>query len=199
MLTANICKGNTTKNCIFKISLHWFKSVLYDFFPKIQLEIPHCFIDWPLIQRANRSNAIGGAEKGHPFFRRHILAKKVCSQKLTIKGKWGRFVRSFPPKKSESFDKNWRNGGRFSKFRQFKWIQNILLPTSIGNRFTSVNNLQPIRVHLTCHCKTSLDIALDLDFTLDFFLDWKWQLSRFSYFSDIKTYICIQIKFHRHT
>ena len=63
---------------------------------------------------------------------------------------------------------------------QFKWIQNILISTSIGNRFTSVNNLQPIReyLHLTCHCKTRLDIALDLDFTLDFLI---FLISRFTF------------------
>ena len=32
---------------------------------------------------------------GHPFIRCRILVKKVCSQKLTIKGKRRRFVRSF--------------------------------------------------------------------------------------------------------
>jgi hypothetical protein len=58
----------------------------------------------------------GGAERGHPFFRHCILAKKVCSQKLTIKGKRRRFVRSFTKKNSESFDEN---GGQFSKFGQF--------------------------------------------------------------------------------
>ena len=62
----------------------------------------------------------GGAEKGHPFLLGCCtLAKKVCSQKLKIKGKRRRFVRSFTKKNSESFDENWRNGGRFSKFGQF--------------------------------------------------------------------------------
>jgi hypothetical protein len=55
----------------------------------------------------DRNRALGGTERGHPFFRRCILAKKVCSQELTIKGKRRRFVRSFTKKKnSESFDEN---------------------------------------------------------------------------------------------
>ena len=43
---------------------------------------------------------LGGAERGHPFFRRHILPKKVCSQKLTISGYRRQFVRSFTRKNS---------------------------------------------------------------------------------------------------
>jgi hypothetical protein len=63
--------------------------------------------------------ALGGAERGHPVFRRRILAKKVCSQKITIKEKRRRFVRSFTKKNSEGFDENRRNGGCFSKFGPF--------------------------------------------------------------------------------
>jgi hypothetical protein len=37
-------------------------------------------------------------ERGHPFFRHRILTKKVCSQKLTVKGKRRPFVRSFTKK-----------------------------------------------------------------------------------------------------
>ena len=50
--------------------------------------------------------ALGGAERGHPFFRHPILAKRVCSQKLMIKGKRSRFVRSFTKENTENFDEN---------------------------------------------------------------------------------------------
>ena len=39
--------------------------------------------------------------------------QKVCSQMLWARQKKNRFVRSFTKKKSESFDKNWGNGGHF--------------------------------------------------------------------------------------
>ena len=39
--------------------------------------------------------AIGGAERGHPFFSCCILDQKICSQKLTIRRKRRQFVRSF--------------------------------------------------------------------------------------------------------
>jgi hypothetical protein len=40
-----------------------------------------------------------GAERGHPFFRPHILAKKVCSQKLTKKRKKKKICQIFHQKK----------------------------------------------------------------------------------------------------
>ena len=40
-------------------------------------------------------------ERGHPFFRHRILAKKVCSQKLWAGEKITQFVRSFTKKNQE--------------------------------------------------------------------------------------------------
>ena len=58
--------------------------------------------------------------KSSSIFRLHILAKKVCSRELTNKGK-KRFVKSFTKKKIQKVERNWRNGGCFSKVGQ-SWI-----------------------------------------------------------------------------
>ena len=67
----------------------------------------------------NDINKPRGRWKRPSIFQMSHLNKKIMLPKANEQRKKKRICQVFHKKKSESFDKNWRNGGRFSKFDQF--------------------------------------------------------------------------------
>ena len=118
----------------------WFDHIIFKKLAKIFMQMLDGFKEiyryqvYPdfILLRMIDIGAIWGTENGHPFFGRCILAKKVMLKKSYYQNEKKIYLSDLTPKKnSESFDKNWWNGGWFLNLANFTQLAFFtLLPPS---------------------------------------------------------------------